>query len=103
MRTQTHGVEVTIIDFTLSRLTAASGQVHSCDLSADPALFQGRRGDCQVCMTPNVKVETWHSKPAHRLSPTSLQCLRSMQLYFAYIGIVCPKEHINTAPLATVL
>ena len=48
VRTQTHGVEVTIIDFTLSRLTAASGQVHSCDLSADPALFQGRRGDCQV-------------------------------------------------------
>lgn len=44
----TAGVEVTLIDFTLSRLRTADGAGAFCDLAADPELFQGPRGDCQV-------------------------------------------------------
>ena len=42
------GVEVTLIDFTLSRLRTPAGHVQFCDLADDPALFQGPKGDCQV-------------------------------------------------------
>ncbi|BDA51282.1 probable serine/threonine-protein kinase haspin at C-terminar half [Coccomyxa sp. Obi] len=45
---ETAGVEVTLIDFTLSRLRTADGAGAFCDLSADPALFKGKRGDCQA-------------------------------------------------------
>ena len=45
---RTQGVQVTLIDFTLARVSTGSGATHSCDLEADPALFAGRRGDCQV-------------------------------------------------------
>lgn len=48
----TAGVEVTLIDFTLSRLRTADGAGAFCDLSADPALFKGKRGDCQVSLRP---------------------------------------------------
>ena len=44
----TAGVQVTLIDFTLSRLRTADGAGAFCDLAADPELFQGPRGDCQV-------------------------------------------------------
>lgn len=44
----TAGVTVTLIDFTLSRLTAVTGDVAFCDLAADPELFQGPKGDVQV-------------------------------------------------------
>lgn len=45
----TGGVGVTLIDFTLSRLRTPSGDIQFCNLAADPALFQGPKGDCQVC------------------------------------------------------
>ena len=44
----THGLAVTLIDFTLSRLQTLTGDVAFCDLGADPDLFKGPRGDCQV-------------------------------------------------------
>ena len=47
----TAGVTVTLIDFTLSRLTALTGDVAFCDLAADPELFQGPKGDVQVHAT----------------------------------------------------
>ena len=43
---QTSGLDVTIIDFTLSRVTAEDGDVY-CDLNADPELFKGPKGHCQ--------------------------------------------------------
>lgn len=45
---QTKGVALTLIDFTLSRLETASGQIAFSDLSTDPELFQGPKGDPQV-------------------------------------------------------
>ena len=48
MEVATEGVEATLIDFTLSRLSTPSGDVRYCDLAADPALFQQPKGDCQV-------------------------------------------------------
>ena len=48
LQVQTQGVEVVLIDFTLSRLTSCQGTSHSCDLEADPAIFAGRKGDCQA-------------------------------------------------------
>jgi Haspin like kinase domain len=44
----TGGLEMTLIDFTLSRLDTPSGGAAFCDLSADPEIFQGPKGDCQV-------------------------------------------------------
>ena len=43
---QTAGLDVTIIDFTLSRLTTENGDAF-CDLNADPELFTGPKGHCQ--------------------------------------------------------
>ena len=43
-------MQVTLIDFTLSRLCTADGAGAYCDLEADPELFQGPKGDCQVRM-----------------------------------------------------
>lgn len=44
----TEGIEVTVIDFTLSRLVTEDGTVAFCDLEADPELFKGPRGNCQA-------------------------------------------------------
>ena len=45
---ESHGVQITLIDFTLSRLCTIDGSGAYCDLDADPELFQGPKGDCQV-------------------------------------------------------
>ena len=43
-----HGLEVNVIDFTLSRLDLDSrGDVAFCDLGQDPELFEGPSGHCQ--------------------------------------------------------
>lgn len=48
----TAGLAVTLIDFTASRLKTFTGDLAFCDLAADPELFQGPKGDCQVrCAT----------------------------------------------------
>lgn len=45
----THPVpQVTLIDFTLSRLVTVTGEVAFCDLAADPELFKGPKGSVQV-------------------------------------------------------
>jgi hypothetical protein len=41
-------VLATLIDFTASRLQTPGGDVAFCDLSADPELFQGPKGNTQV-------------------------------------------------------
>ena len=61
-KAKTGGLAVTLIDFTLSRVTMPGGAVAFCDLSADPELFAGPKGDCQVCFSP--------------LASRSLLCLR---------------------------
>ena len=48
IKVETGGLLVTLIDFTLSRLQTLTGDVAFCDLAADPELFQGPKGDCQV-------------------------------------------------------
>lgn len=45
---KTAGVKVTLIDFTLSRLIGPENQVAFCDLSADPEIFNGPKGDPQA-------------------------------------------------------
>lgn len=48
MRVKTQGLQVTLIDFTLSRLRTPAGDVQFCNLADDPALFKGPKNDCQV-------------------------------------------------------
>ena len=48
MELDTSGVQVTLIDFTLSRLSTLLGRTAFNDLAADPALFAGPKGDVQV-------------------------------------------------------
>jgi Haspin like kinase domain len=52
-KAKTGGLAVTLIDFTLSRVTMPGGAVAFCDLSADPELFAGPKGDCQVRRFPS--------------------------------------------------
>ena len=51
-KAKTGGLAVTLIDFTLSRVTMPGGAVAFCDLSADPELFAGPKGGCQVWRFP---------------------------------------------------
>ena len=55
---QTKGVAVTLIDFTLSRLEPAPGQIAFSDLSTDPELFQGPKGDPQVEYANHLAIAT---------------------------------------------
>eukprot|EP00898_Chlorokybus_atmophyticus_P005136 jgi/Chlat1/5623/Chrsp369S05390 len=45
---RSHGVQATLIDFTLSRLQTEQGKALYCDLSSDPSLFKGTAGDPQA-------------------------------------------------------
>lgn len=45
---KTDGLWVTLIDFTLSRLSTEDERIAFSDLEADPDLFRGPKGDCQV-------------------------------------------------------
>lgn len=47
------GITVTLIDFTLSRLTTVTGDIAFCNLAADPELFAGPKGDVQVSWFPS--------------------------------------------------
>ncbi|KAL6657519.1 hypothetical protein ACP70R_005299 [Stipagrostis hirtigluma subsp. patula] len=47
MRARTFGLNVSIIDFTLSRINTGDA-ILFLDLSADPALFEGKKGDKQA-------------------------------------------------------
>nr|TKW36102.1 hypothetical protein SEVIR_2G418400v2 [Setaria viridis] len=47
MNAKTFGLNVSIIDFTLSRINTGTA-ILFLDLSADPALFQGKKGDKQA-------------------------------------------------------
>lgn len=55
----TSGVTVTLIDFTLSRLTAPTGDIAFCNLAADPELFTGPKGDVQVCLGPFMTAKSY--------------------------------------------
>jgi len=79
---KTAGVKVAIIDFTLSRLDLANGGVAFCNLAADPELFEGPKGDCQMETYRRMRKQTgdnWeehHSKTnamwVHYLADTML-------------------------------
>ncbi|KAL0034660.1 hypothetical protein WJX77_001494 [Trebouxia sp. C0004] len=59
------GVTVTLIDFTLSRLTALTGDVAFCDLAADPELFTGPKGDVQADTYRRMKKATRNRWQGH--------------------------------------
>ncbi|KAA6426763.1 MAG: Serine threonine- kinase haspin [Trebouxia sp. A1-2] len=61
----TSGVTVTLIDFTLSRLTALTGDVAFCDLAADPELFTGPKGDVQADTYRRMKKATKNRWQGH--------------------------------------
>ena len=48
MEVVSEGVEVVLIDFTLSRLRTPAGNVQFCNLADDVWLFEQPKGDCQV-------------------------------------------------------
>jgi hypothetical protein len=41
-------MQVSLIDFTASRLVTGDGQLAFCDLSQDPEVFEGPSGEVQV-------------------------------------------------------
>ena len=64
---KTDGVLVTLIDFTLSRLITSDGDTAFSDLSADPDLFKGPKGDCQaspIAVSPKFMCEWWREGPS---------------------------------------
>ncbi|GMH33792.1 hypothetical protein BSKO_01626 [Bryopsis sp. KO-2023] len=48
IQVENQGIEVVLIDFTLSRVGLENGEVAFCDLAMDPGLFQGPKRDCQA-------------------------------------------------------
>lgn len=49
------GLEVVLIDFSLSRVGLDNGEVAFCDLDTDPEIFQGPKGDSQAEMYRRMK------------------------------------------------
>ena len=73
---ETAGLCLTLIDFTLSRLQTGTGAIAFCDLSADPELFTGPKGDCQArasCMVlTSLSRPSAISPPLDRRHSTSI-------------------------------
>ena len=69
---QTSGLKTSLIDFTLSRLQADSGEIAFCDLSADPELFRGPKGDVQADTYRRMKKATRGDWQEHRPKTNSL-------------------------------
>ena len=57
--------QVTLIDFTLSRLVTVTGEVAFCDLAADPELFRGPRNSVQAETYRRMKKATRNAWQAH--------------------------------------
>jgi serine/threonine-protein kinase haspin len=72
VRVQTAGLKVSLIDFTLSRLQAGSGEIAFCDLSADPELFQGPKGDVQADTYRRMRQATRGDWQEHRPKTNAL-------------------------------
>ncbi|EFJ46335.1 hypothetical protein VOLCADRAFT_93165 [Volvox carteri f. nagariensis] len=84
LRVASCGVATTIIDFTNSRLEARDGLLVFCDLSRDPAVFEGTKGDVQFdtyrCMRDFVE-DDWSSS-----------CPATNCLWLAYLAdVLCKK------------
>lgn len=58
-------IQVTLIDFTLSRLVTLDGETVYCDLSSDPELFNGPKGDLQAETYRSMKKMTRGDWKAH--------------------------------------
>ena len=72
VRVQTAGLKASLIDFTLSRLQAVSGEIAFCDLSADPELFQGPKGDVQADTYRRMRKATRGDWQEHRPKTNAL-------------------------------
>jgi len=72
VRVQTAGLKASLIDFTLSRLQAGSGEIAFCDLSADPELFQGPKGDIQADTYRRMRKATRGDWQEHRPKTNAL-------------------------------
>ncbi|KAK9801322.1 hypothetical protein WJX73_003144 [Symbiochloris irregularis] len=90
-----NGVEVTLIDFTLSRLRTGKGQdVQFCNLNDDPALFQGPKGDCQADTYRRMKAKTrGHWEGFHPVTNTL------WMHYLADIMLSCKKPPCSSEQL----
>ena len=85
------GLEIAIIDFTLSRLQSAAGEVAFCDLNADPELFMGPKGDVQAETYRRMKKATKGKWEEH--------CPRTNCLWVHYMAdiLMNQKEYHTTS------
>ncbi|GFH05573.1 protein kinase domain-containing protein, partial [Haematococcus lacustris] len=54
IKVDTHGMTAALIDFTASRLRTLTGKLAYCNLSSDPELFEGPKGEVQVSLHPDL-------------------------------------------------
>eukprot|EP00873_Tetraselmis_striata_P040156 jgi/Tetstr1/460420/TSEL_005681.t1 len=83
----TSGVEVVLIDFTLSRLITSDGELAFCDLESDPELFQGPKADCQA--------ETYRRmrKVCRRQWAGAYPATNALWLHYLADLLLGPKKH----------
>ena len=89
---RTEGVLVTLIDFTLSRLQTVDGDTAFSDLEADPDLFKGPRGDCQVGPLTSSKFEPCVRMPHDAHKEGRVVWAESATSPMIKEGLSCPPE-----------
>lgn len=83
MVTESAGVRVTLIDFTLSRLTSKEGDTAYCDLSTDPEIFNGPQGDPQAeaYRQMRITVDDW-KQYAPRTNAIWIEYLLNIMIHY---------------------
>ena len=86
---QCAGLQVTLIDFTLSRIKSPDEKIEYCDLSLDPELFNGPKGDVQAETYRRMKKVTRGNWEAYTPATNAL--------WLQYLGTIISGHKLPTA------
>ncbi|GAX83992.1 hypothetical protein CEUSTIGMA_g11417.t1 [Chlamydomonas eustigma] len=84
------GVRVSLIDFTASRLVAEDGQLAFCDLSQDPEVFEGPKGEIQF--------DTYRAMRELTAGDWSASCPATNCLWISYLTDILVNKKLGKSP-----